>query len=95
MRRTTPQQRMRDKAVALSHDLDDAARDMVSGRSFAAVQLHKAAKLLLDLAKLWQEQEDGTRESKSGIVTTHRLKNRIVTTRQRVRKRKRKNGRGN
>ena len=82
-KRKTPQARLREKAVKLAHELDDAARDMVSGRSFAATQLRRAAKLLHDLAKLWQEQEDATRGVKNEIVSSPQRVRRRLSTRKR------------
>ena len=89
-KRKTPQQRLRDKAEALANDLDDAARDMLSGRSFAATQLRKAAKLLHALAEAWQDADpDVPLEDRDGRMIKRGVTKKFITTKQRVKNRKR------
>ena len=49
--------KFRESAIAFADHLSSAAGDMVSGRSFAATQMRRAAKLIRNLALEWGAQE--------------------------------------
>jgi hypothetical protein len=58
--RKSKNDKLREDAIAFAEHLNGAARDMVSGRSFAATQMRKAAKLIRTLALAWGSMEHPT-----------------------------------
>jgi hypothetical protein len=52
--------KVRESAIAFAEHLSEAAGHVLSGRSFAATQMRKAAKLIRDLALAWGEMEHPT-----------------------------------
>ena len=53
----TEYEKLREQAINLSLHLDKAADMMVSGRSFAATEMRRAARLLQQMSAAWSEQD--------------------------------------
>jgi hypothetical protein len=67
--------KFRESAIAFADHLSSAAGDMVSGRSFAATQMRRAAKLIRDLALEW-----GAQEHPVGMVNRRKRRRKIRNT---------------